>query len=131
MIDDLIKPKNKDYQAQIQEDNLIAMSFFTINDLDQTPITPGIGRRSVYLENLMLTFVDFEPGIPLPRHSHPHEQITLILEGRLEFTLDQETRILNAGEGVTIPSNTPHSARSLDGPARVLDAWHPVREDYK
>jgi len=91
----------------------------------------GLDRRAVYLENLMLTFVDFGPAIDLPQHSHPHEQITLVLEGTLEFTLDGETKILNAGQGVTVASNVPHSARSLAGPARVLDAWHPLREDYK
>lgn len=107
------------------------MTFYTINDLEQAQMAPGLGRRAVYLDNLMLTFVDFEPGVALPRHSHPHEQITLVLEGTLEFTLDGETQILTAGQGVTVPSNVPHSARSLDGPARVLDAWHPVREDYK
>lgn len=94
-------------------------------------MAPGLNLRSVYLEKLMLTFVDFEPGVELPRHSHPHEQITLVIEGTLEFTLDGETRILDAGQGVTVASNVPHSARSLAGPARVVDAWHPLRDDYK
>lgn len=107
------------------------MTFFTINDLEKTEMAAGLDRRAVYLDKLMLTFVDFEPGISLPQHSHPHEQITLVIEGRIEFTLDEELRILNAGQGVTIASNVPHSARSLDGPARVVDAWHPVRDDYK
>ena len=107
------------------------MTFFTINELEQTKMAAGLDRRAVYLENLMLTFVDFEPGIDLPQHSHPREQITLVLEGTLEFTLDGETKILNAGQGVTVASNVSHSARSLAGRARVLDAWHPVREEYK
>ena len=29
-----------------------------------------------------------------------------------------------------IPSNTPHSARAVGGPARALDIFHPRREDY-
>ena len=107
------------------------MSFFTINELEKTRMAAGLDRSAVYLDKLMLTFVDFEPGVGLPQHSHPHEQITLVLEGTLEFTLDGETKILNAGQGVTVAANVPHSARSLAGPARVVDAWHPVREDYK
>ena len=107
------------------------MTFFAINDLEATEMAAGLDRRAIYLEKLMLTFVDFEPGVNLPQHNHPHEQITLVLEGTLEFTLDGETKILNAGQGVTVASNVPHSARSLAGPARVLDAWHPLREDYK
>jgi len=107
------------------------MTFFAINDLEATEMVAGLDRRAVYLEKLMLTFVDFEPGVNLPQHNHPHEQITLVLEGTLEFTLDGETKILNAGQGVTVASNVPHSARSLAGPVRVLDASHPLREDYK
>ena len=107
------------------------MTFFTINELPQKEMAPGLNLRSVFLDKLMLTFVDFEPGVGLPMHSHPHEQITLVIEGTLAFTLDEETRILNAGQGVTVAANVPHSARSLAGPARVVDAWHPLREDYK
>jgi quercetin dioxygenase-like cupin family protein len=78
----------------------------------------------------MLTFFDIEPGREFPEHSHPHEQISYVLEGEVVFTLDGQTCILRAGEGVTIPPNVPHSA-TFPGPARVVDTWHPVREDYK
>ena len=81
------------------------MTFFTINDLNAAIMAPGLDRRAVYLDKVMLTFVDFEPGVALPLHNHPHEQITLVLEGTLEFTLDGETRILHAGQGVTVASN--------------------------
>lgn len=107
------------------------MTFFTINELEQKKLAAGLNLRSVHLDNLMLTFVDFEPEVALPRHSHPHEQITLVIEGTLEFTLGEETKILEAGQGVTVASNIPHSARSLAGPAKVVDAWHPLRDDYK
>jgi hypothetical protein len=39
--------------------------------------------------------------------------------------------MLNAGDGVLIPPNTPHGGVILDEPCRAIDAWHPVREDYK
>ncbi|MCR4405530.1 MAG: cupin domain-containing protein [Anaerolineae bacterium] len=80
------------------------MNFFTVSDLPATEMLPGITR---------------------------HEQITYVLEGTMDFTLGSETRILRAGDGVCIPPNTPHSARILEAPTRALDAWHPVREDYK
>ena len=106
------------------------MPFFKVDDLPVTEMLAGVFRRAVYLEKVMLTFFEFEPGQEIPEHSHPHEQISYVLEGEMNFTLDGETRTLRAGEGATIPSNTPHSA-TFSGPARVVDAWHPVREDYK
>ena len=107
------------------------MPHISIEDREAKEIFSGIDLRTFWGDNMLLSVADLTPGAILPPHSHPHEQITLVLEGTLEFTLDNETKILNAGQGVTVASNVPHSARSLDGPARVLDAWHPVREDYK
>ena len=105
------------------------MPFFKVKDLPATEMLEGVFRRAVYLDNLMLTFFDLEPGREVPEHAHPHEQITYVLEGEMVFTLDGETRTLRAGEGATIPPNVPHSG-VFPGPARVVDAWHPVREDY-
>jgi quercetin dioxygenase-like cupin family protein len=107
------------------------MTFFTESDLSATEMLPGIARRAVYLDNVMLTFFDFEPGAVVPEHAHPHEQITYVLEGAMVFTMGEDARTLRAGDGVCIPPNVPHSAHILDTPARALDAWHPVREDYK
>ena len=86
--------------------------------------------RSAHLEKAMLTFFELEAGATVPAHSHPHEQITLVLEGELEFTMEGETRILKKSEGVTIPPNIEHKAVVLSQPVKVVDAWYPVREDY-
>jgi quercetin dioxygenase-like cupin family protein len=90
----------------------------------------GVFRSAVYLENVMITFFDLEPGAIIPQHQHPHEQITFVLEGAMEFTLGDETRVIKAGEGVTIPPNISHGAQILSEPTKAIDAWNPIREDY-
>ena len=79
------------------------MSFFTVSELPGTEMLPGIVRRAVYLEHTMMTFFSFEPGSVVPEHDHPHEQITYVVQGSMEFALGGETRILRAGEGVCCP----------------------------
>ena len=106
------------------------MPFYKVDDLPAAEMMDGVLRRAVYLDNVMLTFFEFEPGRVIPEHAHPHEQISYVLEGEMVFTLDGQTRTLRAGEGATVPPNVPHGA-TFHGPARVMDAWHPVREDYK
>ena len=106
------------------------MTFFHVADLPAVEQLPGVVRRAVWLEKVMITFFEFEPDTIIPAHEHPHEQITYIVEGEMEFTLDQETRRLGPGEGVCIPSGVRHGARILDQRTVVLDAWHPPREDY-
>lgn len=107
------------------------MEFFRVADLPSVDMLPGVTRRAVWLDRVMVTFFEFEPNTTIPIHDHPHEQITYVIEGEVEFTLGEQTQMLRAGEGVCIPPGVPHGARILDQPTRVLDAWHPPREDYK
>jgi quercetin dioxygenase-like cupin family protein len=107
------------------------MSFFTVKELPSTEMLPGVLRRAVYLDNVMLTFFEFEPGGVVPEHSHPHEQISYVVEGALEFRLGGEVQVLRAGEGACCPPGVPHGATVLEEPTKVIDAWHPVREEYK
>lgn len=91
----------------------------------------GITVKSVHLDNVMMTYMEFEPNTDLPEHAHPHEQITMIHQGRLEMTVDTQTMIMQAGDVVTVPANVTHSARTLDEPTIAVDAWSPIREDYR
>ena len=107
------------------------MPFFTVKELPATEMLPGVLRRSVYLDNVMVTFFEFEPGSTVPEHSHPHEQITYVAKGAMRFRLGEETQVVRAGDGVCIPSGVVHEAIILDEPTVAIDAWHPVREEYK
>lgn len=107
------------------------MSYFSIQRLRATDMLPGISRRAVWQQGVMLTFFTFEPRSVVPEHRHPHEQITVVMRGAMQFTLDGETRVLHPGDGACIPPNAPHSAVILDEPTEAIDAWNPPREDYK
>ena len=107
------------------------MTFFRTSELPATEMLPGVTRRAVYLDDVMVTFFDFEPKAVVPDHHHPHQQITWVVSGAMEFDLNGDKRVLRAGDGVLIPPDVPHSAVVLDEPCRAIDAWHPVREDYR
>ena len=80
----------------------------------------------------MLSFVTFDYADALvPMHQHPHEQMGMGLEGEFELDIDGEKKVIRKGDTYCIPGNTPHSARSVNGPARALDVFNPPREDYK
>ncbi|HEX8949717.1 MAG TPA: cupin domain-containing protein [Dissulfurispiraceae bacterium] len=106
------------------------MTFFREDDLAARNVLEGITRRAVAGNKTMLTIFEFAPYAVIPPHRHPHEQITYVVEGEMEFTVDGETRLLKKGEGVVILSDQEHSARVLDKPAKAVDAWYPIREDY-
>lgn len=107
------------------------MSFFHISELPGTGMLPGIERRAVWLDKVMITFFTFQPNAVVPEHAHENEQITVVTRGTMEFTMGDEKRTLRAGDGVCIPPNVKHRALILDEPTEAYDAWGPPREDYK
>lgn len=107
------------------------MSFFhQISDIPEKELFPGILAKLVHTPGLTIGHIRLLEGAILPEHHHFHEQVTNVLEGALEMTIDGHTRVCLPGEVVTIPSNTPHSARALKD-CLVIDVFRPARDDYK
>ncbi len=100
-------------------------------DLASFSPVAGATMRPLAGEKLMAVWVTIEPNIDYPYHQHPHEQLGVMIEGALELTLGQETRLLRPGDAYVIPSNLPHKARTLDEGCVVLDVFSPPREDYR
>lgn len=58
--------------------------------------------------------VDFDPGYTAPRHTHFGEEIIYVLEGTLEYAIDdQPTRTVKPGEVLFVPAGIPHSAKNV------------------
>ena len=93
-------------------------------------IFPGVEIRTTAGSNMMLSVVRLEPESVVLDHAHPHEQMGILLEGRLEFTVGGVTRLLGPGDMWRIPGGVVHRVRALDEPAVALDVFHPIREDY-
>ncbi len=65
------------------------------------------GREAVQVR------VDIAPGVAFPKHSHPGEEIVYVLEGTLEYQIeDQPPVTLKAGDVLFIPAGAAHSAKN-------------------
>ena len=109
------------------------MPFKSFNDLPEEEVFPGATRKIIYEDKIMLVLWKLEPGTTLPLHSHPHEQITHILEGRALVTVGEEKREVGPGDVYSAPygSHLGHSVVVLgDEPFLELDIFHPIREDF-
>ena len=94
-------------------------------------IWEGITGRPVHGAGVTLALVELEPGIHLPEHAHANEQLGLVIEGSITFTIGGETRTLGPGGVWRIPGETPHFADVGPEGAVVVDVFAPVREDWK
>ena len=58
--------------------------------------------------------VDLDPGVTVPQHSHPGEEIIYVLEGVWEYQVEgKEPTKLTAGEVLFIPAGVKHGAKNV------------------
>lgn len=99
-------------------------------DVEAVQALPGIKRKTLnHSENVMLCEFALDKGAVLPLHTHPHEQVSYIVSGRLRYTLGEETRDLGPGDTALVLGNMPHKVEVLED-TKVIDVFCPMREDY-
>jgi quercetin dioxygenase-like cupin family protein len=107
----------------------------TVADLAAGPwleLVPGVRMSPLFGEGAMLNLLEFEPGARVPEHDHTHEQLGLVVDGELVLAIAGTEHRLRAGQAYRIPGGVGHAAWTEEGMrCRVLDVFHPVREDYR
>jgi len=103
---------------------------YKFSEIPEKDLVEGIRGKYIHTDNNTVGLINIEEGAVLPAHSHIHEQITQVISGKLEMTIDGITQILESDSIIVIPSNAIHSANALTD-CIVIDIFYPVREDYK
>ena len=93
-------------------------------------IAEGIERQMVVGENLMICRFRFAPFLVTPEHDHPHEQMSIVVSGRVRFFVEGTERIASPGDVLHFPSNCWHGATMMDEEVVLIDIFTPVREDF-
>lgn len=117
----------------------------TLADLPRKDETPGEGwpeydgswsRTAVVGDASLLQAGWYEPGFaPGEFHSHPFDQMSLMISGEMELLLDvdgeQQRYVAGPGDVLYIPAGVPHCPRVLGTETCFLvDIFAPIREDY-
>ena len=108
------------------------MSYF-IDTSDRKPmeVVPRARARTFWGEQMLLSLIEVDANSEVPRHTHPHEQVGIIVEGELEMGIDGEVKLLKPGDMYIIPGNVEHYAKAYEVKALALDIFSPVREEFK
>src|SRR3954469_2323462 len=57
--------------------------------------------------------VELQPGTVVGKHTHPGEEVSVVLEGELRLEVTGKPAVtIKAGEGFTVPSGVVHNAAS-------------------
>jgi quercetin dioxygenase-like cupin family protein len=109
----------------------MSLYFPTPQEFAQHTIFPGVTIKTCAAANMMMSLATFEPHSVVEEHSHPHEQVGMVLEGRAVFHIGGEEKTLQAGDIFRIPGHVKHRVVALDQPVKALDIFYPIREDYR
>jgi hypothetical protein len=101
-----------------------------LNEIKKKVLTEGIVGQYVHGENMTAGWVTIQKGSTLGLHQHPHEQITVMLSGKMEMQIGDESVLLETGMIQVIPSNVPHGAFAHED-CQLIDVFTPIREDYR
>ena len=82
---------------------------------------PGVTRTDLQRHDLSVpgreviqTRVELAPGVSFPKHSHPGEEIIYVLEGSLQYQIEDQPPVnLKVGDVLFIPAGTIHAARNV------------------
>ncbi len=95
-------------------------------------VAPGMERKIIWGEKLMIAKMKFKDGFRVPLHHHMNEQITHVISGTIRFWFGEkkdQVMDLNAGDTVVIPADLPHEALMV-GDVEEIDTWSPPRKDW-
>jgi len=109
------------------------MGFYSFKNIPKEEVSPGASRRIISGDKIMLVLWELKPGAEVPLHSHPHEQVTYVLQGKAEVTVGDEKMIVGPGDVYHVPfqSNLKHEVKVLGEETFIeLDIFHPIREDF-
>lgn len=88
-------------------------------------VGPGLPIEAT---NFCMGYVVLEPnGGQVPWHDHEQEEVYVLLEGRCEFCLGEEKRIIEGGRAVYITPGVFHQLTNVgDAPATMIYCCAPV-----
>lgn len=105
--------------------------FLDKNDRDAMELVPGARTRTFWGEHMLFSLVEIDANSEVPLHAHAHEQGGVIIEGEMEMGVGGEVKVLKTGDMYIIPGGLEHYAKCGDIPAKALDIFSPVREEFK
>src|SRR4026209_2407739 len=103
--------------------------FVRLDQVRAFELVAGVTGQPLFGEGAMLNLIRFEPGSTVPLHSHPHEQLGIVLEGMQALVVDGVAHELVPFEAYVLPGGVEHSAYCGPEGAPGPDVSAPARGD--
>jgi len=91
---------------------------------------PGLHVRMISGSEMMSCWNRIDPNVTLARHSHPNEQVGIVIEGAVTVTIGDQTRRLPVGEGYVGPADVEHDATTGPEGVVLIESFAPPRQGF-
>jgi quercetin dioxygenase-like cupin family protein len=91
---------------------------------------PGIQIQPVVGETMMTCWIAMEPGAVVAEHSHPNEQLGVVVEGSVTMVASGESKTLEVGDAYYVSPDVPHRGVAGEQGCLLVETFVPVRGDY-
>jgi quercetin dioxygenase-like cupin family protein len=99
------------------------------SEIEPEQLNPLVTRQYVTGTNTMLARLVLKKDAHVPLHQHMNEQVSHVVEGRLNFLIEGRQVVVEAGDILCIPPHVPHEVIALKDSV-ALDIFTPPRQDW-
>jgi len=113
-------------------EELTGLEIKNLEEMEAEEVGEGALRKVLLCsENLMLVYYEIEPQRKFPVHSHPNEQLTFVVQGKGEFTVNGKKVSVKKGSSYILKPGETHGLKTL-GKEKYIDinVFYPPRKDF-
>lgn len=90
----------------------------------------GVVRKILgYNGQVMMVKIKFDKDAVGAPHRHYHTQVTYVVSGKFEFTINGEKKVVSGGDALYMEPDVQHDCKCLE-PGILIDCFSPMRESF-
>lgn len=93
------------------------MPFIVMDELEKETVTPKYSTaygEVITGESIEVGRLSFEKGTGAVEHAHPHEQVMVVIQGKLKVEMEGDVAELGPGAAFHAKPNVPHQVTAIE-----------------
>ena len=121
--------KMNEPQKAVEKTCSLAFMFDSESEWEATG-DKGVVRKILgYNGQVMMVKIKFDKDAVGATRRHYHTQVTYVVSGKFEFTINGEKKVVSGGDALYMEPDVEHGCKCLE-PGMLIDCFTPMRESF-